>query len=111
MTMSDQQSEATNNQIEVPDGLPPTWTLLIAWLALTLIQAFREENKKLLEEHRKMEALLSIEEVADILGVSKRTVEDIVASGRLDPIWVKGQRRFHPDTVDAYLRSPAQKDG
>ncbi|MFB6230473.1 MAG: helix-turn-helix domain-containing protein [Salinibacter sp.] len=108
--MRDQQSEAANDQIELPDGLPPAWTLLLAWLALTLIQAFREENKKLLEEHRKMEALLSIEEVADILGVSKRTVEDIVAAERLKPIWVKGQRRFHPDTVDAYQRSQARKD-
>jgi len=108
--MNDQQSEATNDQIEVPDGLPPTWTLLLAWLALTLIQAFREENKKLLEKHRKMEALLSIEEVADVLGVSKRTVEDIVGSGRLQPIWVKGQRRFHPDAVEAYMRSKARDD-
>lgn len=108
--MSDHQSDTADDQMELPDELPPTWTLFAAWLALMLIRAFREENAKLLEKHRQMEALLSIEEVADVLGVSKRTVEDIVASDRLQPIWVKGQRRFHPDAVDAYVRQEAQND-
>ncbi len=107
--MDQQESDPTDSQTEIPDWVSPLWLLYAAWIMLTLIQAFRDESKKLLEEQRQMETLLSIDEVADILGVSKRTVEDIVASGRLKPIWVKGQRRFHPDTVDAYLRRQSQK--
>jgi len=109
--MSQHESDPADDRIELPDSLLPTWLFLAAWIMLTLIEAFREESQKLLEEQKQMEALLSIDEVADILGVSKRTVEDIVASERLKPIWVKGQRRFHPDTVDAYLRNQVQENG
>lgn len=108
--MSDQTSDTPESRKEDRAGLP-VWFFLTAWIVLTLIRAIRKENERLLERHQQMEALLSIEEVADVLGVSKRTVEDIVSSERLKPIWVKGQRRFHPDAVDAYLRSQAQNDG
>lgn len=107
--MSDQTSET----LESPEDCPelPVWFFLAAWIVLTLTRTIRQENERLLEKHRQMEGLLSIDEVADVLGVSKRTVEDIVGRDRLQPIWVKGQRRFHPDAVDAYLRRKAQNNG
>lgn len=74
-----------------------------------IAQLIRKENTELLEEHLSMKPLLSVEDLADTLGVSKRTVETIIAEGKLSPIWVRGQRRFHPDAVDAYLRRRSQK--
>lgn len=72
-------------------------------------QLIREENAELLEEHLSMKPLLSVEDLAKTLGVSKRTVETIIEEGELSPIWVRGQRRFHPDSVDAYLRRKSRE--
>lgn len=50
--------------------------------------------------------LLTVKDVATLLNVSLRTVEDIVASKGIVPIRVKGRiRRFAPEQVEAYLRS------
>lgn len=46
---------------------------------------------------------LDIKEVAWMLKVSKRKVEQLVTAGDLVPCWVGGQRRFHRDAVDAYM--------
>jgi len=52
--------------------------------------------------------LLSVNNLAKTLNVSKRTVEKIIADGEIRPIWIRGQRRFHPETVDAYIRRMAR---
>jgi len=49
-------------------------------------------------------SLWDIRDVAEYLNVSKRTVETLIDEGEITPIWVKGQRRFDPGTIDAYLR-------
>lgn len=67
------------------------------------------QNKRLLEEHRAMKPLLSTDDLATTLNVSKRTVEKIIAEGKIRPLWIRGQRRYHPDTVAAYLRSHGTK--
>ncbi|MCS4200688.1 hypothetical protein [Salinibacter ruber] len=36
--------------------------------------------------------------------MSKRTVERVIDHGRLNPLWIGGQRRFAPDAVRAYVR-------
>lgn len=48
--------------------------------------------------------LWTIEDVATRLDVGKRTVEKIIDAGRITPIWVRGQRRFEPEAIEAYLR-------
>ena len=50
------------------------------------------------------EPLLDVGGVARRLSVSVRTVEKIIASGDLAPIWVEGSRRFDRDAVEAYIR-------
>jgi excisionase family DNA binding protein len=74
-----------------------------------IARIIREENSELLEEHLAMKPLLSVDDLANTLGVSKRTVETIIAEDELRPIWVRGQRRFHPDAVNAYLRRRSQE--
>jgi len=48
--------------------------------------------------------LWTIGDVATRLNVSNRTVESIIDDGKLTPIWIRGQRRFEPEAVEAYLR-------
>lgn len=49
--------------------------------------------------------LLTMKDVAKTLAVSLRTVETLVGTGDLRVLWVGSQRRVHPDTLTAYLRS------
>ncbi|CAN0595678.1 unnamed protein product [Laminaria digitata] len=72
-------------------------------------QAIDHQNRQLLEEHRTMKPLLCVGDVARTLQVSMRTVETLIAGGKLRPLWIRGVRRFHPDTVSAYLRSCEKK--
>ncbi|WP_431978671.1 helix-turn-helix domain-containing protein [Salinibacter sp.] len=62
-------------------------------------------EKRLEEEKSSPEGLLTVKEVADYLSVSKRTVERIIDRGRLNPLWVGGQRRFEPEGIRSYLRN------
>ena len=48
--------------------------------------------------------LMTVEDVAAYLNVSKRSVEQLVAEGDLNPIYVRSVRRFSKSGVDAYLR-------
>lgn len=53
--------------------------------------------------------LLDVKEVAGILGISTRKLEDLVKEGALRPLWIGNQRRFSPESVDAYLRTCARR--
>lgn len=53
----------------------------------------------------KQPPLLTVKDLARTLNVSARTVESLIAAGKIRPLWVAGQRRFHPDAINAYLRS------
>lgn len=90
------------------DDFSSSLDTLRATLIKEVARIVRAQNAELLDEHRSIKPLLSIEEVAETLNVSKRTTESIVAAGKLQPIWVKGQRRFHPDAVEAYMRRQAR---
>lgn len=90
--------------------LPTSILFLLVWVITITVRLVRKENKSLLRKHREMKCLMSIDDVAEVLDVSRRTTEDIVATGELDPIWIRGQRRFHPDAVEAYVRNRARED-
>lgn len=85
---------------------------LIAKLRSDLTSEIRKiverQNTELLQEHQSLKPLLSVGDVAETLGIGKRTVEKIISEGDLQPIWVRGQRRFHPDAVEAYMRRQAR---
>lgn len=49
--------------------------------------------------------LWSPQQVANYLNIGLRTLEKEIAAGKLQPTWVRGQRRFHRKNVKAYLRS------
>jgi|GEM_PF-5011931 len=67
-------------------------------------ETVRAENETLLSRHSGLKPLLSIKDVAKTLNCSVRTVETCIAEGAIKPLWIKGQRRFHPDTIAAYIR-------
>jgi excisionase family DNA binding protein len=56
-----------------------------------------------------MERLLSTDEVAAILGVSARTVQRLVASGQLRPIYVRSLPRFTEAEIEAYCAAAFRK--
>src|SRR5690606_7322678 len=53
--------------------------------------------------------LLSLKDVADLLNVSERTVESIVANGDLRPVRIRGVRRFDPRAVRDYVRASTRR--
>jgi excisionase family DNA binding protein len=55
------------------------------------------------------EPLWTAKDVAHALNVSKRTVENVISAGDLQPIYIRGARRFDPDAVRAYVRHTASK--
>ena len=74
-----------------------------------LAAIIREENKVLLREFVALKPLLSVDDLAKTLSVSKRTVETLIHAGEIQPIWIRGRRVFHPDAVDAFIRSRTKK--
>ena len=75
-------------------------------LARLIRRVVREENESLLAQHVTLKPLQSLKGVAKSLDVSIRTAETMLASGEFPPaLWIAGQRRWHPDTVAAFLRS------
>ena len=71
-----------------------------------LAEAVREQNERLLQEHRALKPLLSLGDVARTLKKSVRSCETMLAAGELPPpLWIGGVRRWHPDTIAAYLRA------
>lgn len=50
-----------------------------------------------------LEPLLTKRGVSHYLGISERTVDRLVASGRLTAFTVGGHRRFRLDDIHAYL--------
>lgn len=57
------------------------------------------------QSHDSSRPLLSVKCVAQRLAVSVRTVESLIALGEIKPIWIGGQRRFHEDTLEIFIRS------
>lgn len=51
--------------------------------------------------------LLTLDEVSDILNVSRRTVNTVIAEGALAVVRVRNQPRVTPEALDAYLRGAA----
>lgn len=65
------------------------------------VESLRARVEKLETEQ---EGLWTIQEVGEYLSVSVRTVERIIKKGRLQPIWIRHQRRFEPEAVRRYVR-------
>jgi len=61
-----------------------------------------------LEQPDQPEPLMSVQDVADYLGLSKRTIETMIDEGDLTPIWIRRKRRFDRRAIDAYVRSQAR---
>ena len=74
-----------------------------------LQQRLDDLPRRILAEVVALKPLMSVKDVAKTLGVSPRTVETLIGDKELRPIWVKGQRRFHPDTVAAYVDACARR--
>lgn len=89
-----------------PDVLQAKLDALREDLRSELARVVEEQNEALLRRHQALKPLLSIRDVAKTLGVSERTAETMLAGGELPPpLWIGKQRRWHPDSIAALIRS------
>ena len=49
--------------------------------------------------------LISFSDAAKMLAISRRTLEDIAATGELRPVWIGRKRLFHIDQIRAFIRA------
>ena len=108
------RSSARQDRSATPPRLPielleARLETLKAELREELAEIIRVQNELLLKQHASMKPLLSVDDLAKTLNVSLRTVETLIKSGQILPLWIKGQRRFHPDAVNAYLHACGRK--
>lgn len=92
-----------------PDILAAKLDAFRADLTEQITEVVRSLNEQLLKEYAVLKPLMRVQDVAKTLGISSRTVETLIAQGKLRPLWIKGQRRFHTDAIEAYLRSCEKK--
>ena len=102
-------ASSLHGETEPPDVLAAKLETFKSELTQHIVEHIRALNDQLLQEHAALKPLMSVEDVARTLNVSARTVENLIGQGKLRPLWIKGQRRFHPDAVDAYVRACEQK--
>ena len=113
-TSHDQAGQASDAPLQHGAGLPPDilaakLDAFRADLTEQIIEVVRSLNEQLFKEYAALKPLMRVQDVAKTLGVSSRTVETLIAQGKLRPLWIKGQRRFHTDAIEAYLRSCEKK--
>ncbi len=99
----------TQGEAVPPDVLQAKLEAIKADLRDELAEIVRQQNELLLKRHQALKPLLSIRDTATTLGVSERTVEKLVAQGKIRVLWIKGQRKVHPDALEAYMRQCEQK--
>lgn len=52
--------------------------------------------------------LLTREEAAKRLRISKRTLDDMAAAGEIQPVRIRGRVLYHSETLEAYVRRQAR---
>ena len=64
------------------------------------------ENVRTLAEPKRLffGYLLDVREAADLIGISVRTVENLIADRKLHPIRVNGRIRFRREQIEAFAK-------
>ena len=72
------------------------------------IGSLEEEIESLREEFQKLknypDALLSVKEAAEWLGICERKLADMADAGEIQPVRIGSRVLYRPDTLDAYTR-------
>jgi excisionase family DNA binding protein len=103
-------SDLDPREIDLDDApLPESVRAMKCQLLRGIRNIIREEQERLLGQERPVKPLLSLDDLANTLGVSKRTAQRIVDDGEIDPIWIRSQKRFRPEAVRSYLRRKSGK--
>lgn len=58
-----------------------------------------------------LDPMLTVNEAAAYMRVSRRTVERLIARGELRPLHVGDRYRFHREAIDAYVSRNTRDDG
>jgi predicted DNA-binding transcriptional regulator AlpA len=101
-----------HSEVDPPGVLQARLQALEERITERVLEGIRKENRRLIEEQKTLKPLLSIKDVAETLSKSKRWCETALRAGELPaPLWIGGTRRWHPDTLDAYIRRSAGRRG
>lgn len=101
----------TNDDTDNSDPLPETD---LRQELSTLVDDLRQEVHELRDEiaalRRKeapegLDSLLTREEAAERLSISKRTLDDMADAGEIQPVRIRGRVLYHPETLEAYVRA------
>lgn len=82
-----------------------------------LIEQLREGLQDIRAEMRALrvrkdpELLLTLDEAAEVLGVSRRTVSTLIAEGSLPSLKVRRARRIRRADLDTYIKHCAKQGG
>lgn len=82
----------------------------------SLIEGLREEVRAVREELQALQTedsdrLLTREEAAERLRISTRTLDDMEAAGEIRAVRIRGRVLYHPETLEAYIRRSARREG
>jgi excisionase family DNA binding protein len=102
----EEDAEPTRPVMPPFEALPNPFAIeaLEAYLG-TLVDCLIQKHLDALSASQTPDPLWDVDEVAAYLGVSRRTVDTLIAGGEIKPMRVGRQRRFHRKAIDAYLRS------
>lgn len=64
---------------------------------------------KALKDYTKMKPLMTERDVMRTLAVKSRQTFISKHQPHIPPLWLEGSKRWHPDAVDAYIRSLKQR--
>lgn len=100
----------TSQETEVPAEAPTALKdELQSYIDSQVEGAVEKALENVKEEWASEPQLWSIQQAADYLNISARTLDTMIASGEIEPIWIKGQRRFDREAIFAYVRSNVGK--
>lgn len=94
-----------SEEVKIPPQLAP------------LIQQLREGLQDIRAEMRALrvrkdpELLLTLDEAAEVLGVSRRTVSTLIADGSLKSLKVRRARRIRRADLDTFIKRRAKRGG
>ncbi len=86
-----------------PNNLPHFDPAALAARVAELEAVVSALSMRLLEVPKAKPPLMSVRDVGRRLNVSERTVRTLIADGQLRPIPIRGQHRFSPAAIDAYI--------
>lgn len=102
-----------SNEADSAEGPPPGSDAWIAQVLRAICRRIEEVRKEVgrLRTERDPDRLDDLDEAADLLNVSRRTVETLIHSGELPSVKIRRRRLIPHRALKAYIRRKAEAEG